>query len=64
VGAELASVPALTTSRTALIAENQLYRAEMSGRGSVNLTPAQRSRLESNIDELNTRIAAGNSEIG
>jgi hemolysin D len=55
---------ALTTSRTALIAENQLYRAEIGGRSSVKLTPAQRSRLESNIDELNTRIAAGNSEIG
>jgi hemolysin D len=55
---------ALTTSRTALIAENQLYRTEMSGRGSVKLTPAQRSRLESNMNELNTRIAAGNSEIG
>jgi hemolysin D len=55
---------ALTTSRIALIAENQLYRTEMSGRGSVKLTPAQRSRLESHMNELNTRIAAGNSEIG
>jgi hemolysin D len=55
---------ALTTSRTALIAENQMYRAEMSGRDSIKLTPAQRSRLASNIHELNTRIAAGNSEIG
>jgi hemolysin D len=46
------------------MAENQLYRAELSGRGSVKLTPAQRSRLASNVAELNTRIAAGRAEIG
>jgi hemolysin D len=55
---------ALTTSRTALIAENQLYRAEMSGKGSTSLTPEQQRRLESSVNELNTRLSAGKSEIG
>jgi hemolysin D len=55
---------ALTTSRTALIAENQLYRAEMSGTGSASLTPEQQKRLDSNVNELNTRLSAGKSEIG
>jgi hemolysin D len=55
---------ALTTSRTALIAENQLYRAEMSGKGSASLTPDQQKRLDSSVNELNTRLSAGKSEIG
>ncbi len=55
---------ALTTSRTTLVAENQLYRAEMSGKGSASLTPDQQRRLESSVNELNTRISAGQSEIG
>jgi hemolysin D len=67
VGSELKIAPeilALTTSRTALIAENQLYRAEMSGKGSANLTIDQQKRLDSSVNELNTRISAGKSEIG
>ncbi len=55
---------ALTTSRTALIAENQLYRAEMNGKGNDGLTAEQQRRLASSINELNTRITAGKSEIG
>jgi hemolysin D len=55
---------ALTTSRSALIAENQLYRAEMSGKDSASLTSEQQRRLESSVNELNTRISAGQSEIG
>ena len=55
---------ALTQSRTALIAENQLYRAEMSGKGSASLTSEQQRRLESSVNELNTRLSAGKSEIG
>jgi hemolysin D len=55
---------ALTQSRTALVAENQLYRAEMSGKGSASLTPEQQRRLESSVNELNTRLSAGKSEIG
>ena len=55
---------ALTQSRTALVAENQLYRAEMSGQGSTSLTPEQQLRLESSVNELNTRLSAGKSEIG
>jgi hemolysin D len=55
---------ALTQSRTALVAENQLYRAEMSGKDSASLTPEQQRRLASSVNELNTRISAGKSEIG
>ena len=55
---------ALAQSRSALIAENQLYRAEMSGTGSASLTPEQQRRLASSVNELNTRIDAGKSEIG
>jgi hemolysin D len=55
---------ALTQSRSALIAENQLYRAEMSGKGSASLTPEQQRRLASSVNELNTRLSAGKSEIG
>ncbi len=55
---------ALTQSRTTLVAENQLYRAEMSGKGSASLTPEQQRRLESSVNELNTRLSAGKSEIG
>ncbi len=54
----------LAQSRTTLIAENQLYRAEMSGKGSASLTPEQQRRLESSVNELNTRISAGKSEVG
>jgi hemolysin D len=55
---------ALAQSRSALIAENQLYRAEMSGTGSASLTPEQQRRLASSVNELNTRLSAGKSEIG
>jgi hemolysin D len=66
-GSQLKIAPeilALTQSRTALIAENQLYRAEMSGKGSASLTSEQQRRLESSVNELNTRLSAGKSEIG
>lgn len=55
---------ALTQSRNTLVAENQLYRAEMSGKDSSSLTPEQQRRLESSVNELNTRLSAGKSEIG
>jgi HlyD family secretion protein len=55
---------ALTQSRTALVAENQLYRSEMSGKDRTSLTPEQQRRLESSVNELNTRLSAGKSEIG
>ncbi len=55
---------ALAQSRSALITENQLYRAEMSGTGSASLTPEQQRRLASSVNELNTRLSAGKSEIG
>jgi hemolysin D len=67
VGSNLKIAPevlALTTSRTALMAENQLYRAEMSEKDRASLTPEQKRRLESSVNELNTRLSAGKSEIG
>jgi hemolysin D len=57
-------VLALTKSRTALVAENQLYQSEMSGRNPANLTPVQQQRLQSNVNELNTRLAVGKLEVG
>jgi hemolysin D len=56
-------VLALTKSRNALVAENQLYRSEMSGRDRASLTPEQRNRLQSSMNELNTRLSAGKLEI-
>ena len=54
---------ALTTSRAALFAENRLYTAELNGTRA-NLTPSQKQRLDSSVNELNTRLVAGNAEIG
>jgi hemolysin D len=56
-------VLALTKSRNALVAENQLYQSEMSGKSSAGLTPDQQSRLQSNTNELNTRLTVGKLEI-
>jgi hemolysin D len=55
----------LTKSRNALAAENQLFRSEIAG-GSGNgaLTVEQQSRLRTNQAELNTRLAAGQLEVG
>ncbi len=55
---------ALTKRRNALVAENQLYQSQMSGQNKARLTPAQQQRLQSNMNELNTRIAVGKLEIG
>ncbi len=57
-------VLALTKSRNALVAENQLYQAEMSGKNTASLSPDQQQRLFSNVNELNTRLSAGKLEIG
>lgn len=54
---------ALAQSRNTLVAENQLYRSEMSGKDIASLTTAQKQRLESSVNELNTRISAGKAEI-
>ncbi len=57
-------VLALTKSRSALVAENQLYRAEMSGKNTSSLTAEQQQRLLSSLNEVNTRRSAGQLEIG
>ncbi len=56
-------VLALTRSRNALAAENQLFRTELGTSGGT-LTPEQQRRLSTNIAELNTRLAAGQFEVG
>jgi hemolysin D len=56
-------VLALTRSRNALAAENQLFRTELGVNGGT-LTPEQKSRLRTNVAELNTRLAAGQFEVG
>jgi hemolysin D len=57
-------VLALTRSRNTLAAENQLFRTELAGANGGSLTPEQQSRLRTNIAELNTRLAAGQFEVG
>jgi hemolysin D len=57
-------VLALTRSRNALAAENQLFRTELAGASGGSLTAEQQGRLRTNIAELNTRLAAGQFEVG
>jgi hemolysin D len=54
---------ALTTSRSALVAENKLYNSELSGRDITTLTPAQQQRLRSSVDESDTRKSSSQLEI-
>jgi hemolysin D len=56
-------VLALTRSRNALAAENQLFRAELAGTTGGNLTPEQQNRLRTNVAELKNREVASNAEI-
>ena len=54
----------LTKSRAALVAENQVYRAQLDGNFSNNrLTSEQRERLQSHIAELSQRVTAAKSEV-
>jgi multidrug efflux pump subunit AcrA (membrane-fusion protein) len=46
---------ALTTSRSAVIAENQLYRTELNGTSNAALNPEQQQRLQSSRAELASR---------
>jgi hemolysin D len=55
---------ALTTSRSSILAENQLYRAELNGTTLANLNPEQRQRLQSSRAELASRLSSGQLEIG
>jgi HlyD family secretion protein len=55
----------LTKSRAALVAENQLYRVQLGSLSqATNLSSEQRSLLEANQAELNSRIAVARLEIG
>jgi hemolysin D len=55
---------ALTTSRSSILAENQLYRTELNGTTNATLTPEQQQRLQSSRAELSSRISSGRLEIG
>ncbi len=55
---------ALTTSRTSILAENQLYRTELNGTSNASLSPEQRQRLQSSRAELASRVSSGQLEIG
>ena len=55
---------ALTTSRSSILAENQLYRAELNGTTNPNLSPEQRQRLQSSRAEAASRVSSGQLEVG
>ena len=55
---------ALTTSRSSILAENQLYRAELNSTSAATLNPEQRQRLQSSRAEVASRISSGQLEIG
>jgi hemolysin D len=55
---------ALTTSRSSILAENQLYRTELNGTTNSTLTPEQQQRLQSSRAELASRVSSGRLEIG
>ncbi len=55
---------ALTTSRSSILAENQLYRTELNGTSNSGLTPEQQQRLQSSRAELSSRVSSGRLEIG
>jgi hemolysin D len=59
-----ADILSSTKNRSALVAENKLYRAELNGSSTATLTAEQRSRLQSNINELNTRVSSGKLSVG
>jgi hemolysin D len=55
---------ALTKSRSSILAENQLYRAELNGTTLASLSSEQRQRLQSSRAELASRMSSGQLEIG
>ncbi len=54
---------ALTKSRSSILAENQLYRAELNNTTLANLTPEQTQRLQSSRAELASRLSSGKLDI-
>jgi hemolysin D len=55
---------ALTKNRSAILAESQLYRAELKGTDVANLNPEQRQRLESSRAETASRTSSAQLEVG
>lgn len=55
-------VLSLTENRAALIAENQLFQAQL-GAGGAGLSPAQQIRLQAGQQEADTRAAAAQFEV-
>jgi hemolysin D len=55
---------ALTKSRSSILTENQLYRAELNGTTLATLDSEQRQRLQSSRAELASRMSSGQLEIG
>lgn len=53
-----------TKNRSALVAENKLYRAELGSGGTGTLTAEQQGRLRANMTELNTRVNSGKLGVG
>ncbi|MFM2305106.1 MAG: hypothetical protein RLZZ135_2518 [Cyanobacteriota bacterium] len=54
---------ALTKNRSSIVAENQLYRAELNGTKLANLTTEQNQRLQSSRTELTSRMSSGRLDI-
>jgi hemolysin D len=54
---------ALTKNRSSILAENQLFRAELNGTRLANLTPEQNQRLESSRAELTSRMSSARLEV-
>jgi hemolysin D len=59
------AIIALTKSRRTLVAENLLYRAQLSGDlQATNLSPEQQTRLQIIAAELKSRVSANELEVG
>ncbi len=55
---------ALTKSRSAILAESQLYRSELNGTDVANLNPEQSQRLKSSRAETASRTSSAQLEVG
>ena len=56
-------IVALTRNRASLIAENQLYRAQIGAASGKRLTPEQQARLQAATAEMNSRAMAARLEM-
>ena len=57
-------IAALARNRTAIAAENQLFRAQLGLAEGNTLSPEQQSRLQASVAEMNSRAAVARLEIG